>query len=137
LASYLRFDGNSLPCGVGTDGPNGTRISDGRSGHICYGPYISLDPGHYIAGLYIRLLPGSAAGSIDIDVVIGGGDGLNHKALSTKTLFDDTPSFITVDFKLDREAQGIEVRAYVHAGILIEITELVVFSTRERNWGGS
>lgn len=137
LVSYLRYDGASLPCGVGKDGPNGSRMSDGRAGHLSYGPYFSLPPGKYVAGFYARLLPGSREGTVDLDVAIAGGTNLVHRTIPTRQLFEDTPSFVTVKFALDAPANGVEVRLFVHDGVLVELDELVVFSTRPRNWSGA
>ena len=136
MSSYLRFDGATLPGAVGRDEPNGSRISDGQAGHLCFGPYFSLDPGNYVAGFYLRALPGSAVNAIDFDVYIGGDHGIARKSISTGTLFEDTPTFVAMEFEVGTHVEGAEVRAYVHNGVLVEITELVIFSTRARNWSG-
>lgn len=136
LTFYASFDGSTLPGAVGDDLQNGSRISNGRAGHLCFGPYVTLDPGTYVAGYYVRKLPGSDLGQIDFDVFVSGRQVLAHRTVSTETLFEDTPSFLTVHFQLEERAERTEVRLYVHHGVLVEISELVVFSTRARNWGG-
>lgn len=132
----MRFDGATLPGAVGKDGPHGSRIADGHSGHLCFGPYFSLEPGAYVAGFYMRTLPGSVSNMINCDVFASGKDVIAFKSFSSGTLFDDTLTFVSMDFDLDTRLDSVEARVYVHQGVLIEITELVVFSKRPRNWSG-
>jgi hypothetical protein len=136
VTSYARFDGATLPRAVGSDLDTGSRVSDGRAGHLCFGPYATLDPGTYVAGYYVQKLPGSARGQIDFDVFVSGREVLAHRTVSTDTLFEDTQAFLTVEFTVEERAERTEVRLYVHHGVLIEISELIIFSTRPRNWGG-
>ena len=136
LPAYLRFDGATLPHKVGTNGPGGTRISEGSEGHLCFGPYISLDAGNYVAGLYMRLLPGSLRSRIDLDVLVDGEHRLAQKSILTQSLFEDGPTLVSMSFTVEDRADSTEVRVYVHDGVWIEINELVVFSTRQRNWSG-
>ena len=136
MPSYLRFAGATLPRGVGKDMPGGTRISEGVAGHLCFGPYSTLDSGKYVAGYYMRLLPGSAVSTIDFDVAVAGQDSLVHKTVSTRELFEDTLSLVSLEFELDERAESTEVRLYVQKGVLIEVDELVIFSRRPRNWSG-
>jgi hypothetical protein len=132
----MRFDGATLPCAVGTDGPDGSRMSDGRAGHICFGPYCTLEPGAYVAGFYMRALPGSAVNSVSCDVFAAGREALAFKSISTDALFEDTLTLVSMEFDLDTRVEGIEIRAYVQDGVLVEVAELVVFSKRPRTWSG-
>lgn len=132
----MRFEGATLPGAVGKDGPGGSRIADGQSGHLCFGPYCTLDAGSYIAGFYVRLLPGSARSLIDCDVLVAGKDVLARKSVPADTLFEDMPSFLTLEFTVEDRAERTEIRMHVNQGVLVEVSELVVFSRRSRNWGG-
>jgi hypothetical protein len=132
----MRYDGASLPRAVGRDGPEGSRIADGRAGHLCYGPYFTLGAGRYVAGYYVRRLPGSAPGFVDCDVMAAGDNMLAHKSVPAESLFEDALSFVTLEFTADDRAERTEVRLHVAEGVLVEVSELVVFSRRARNWGG-
>lgn len=132
----MRFDGATLPGAVGKDGPNGSRVSDGPSGHLCFGPYFSLEPGAYVAGFYMRALPGSVSNLINCDVFAAERGVIAFKSVSSGTLFDDTLTLVSMDFHLDDRLDSVEARIYVYPGVLLEVTELVVFSKRPRNWSG-
>jgi hypothetical protein len=132
----MRYDGASLPRAVGRDGPEGSRIADGRAGHLCFGPYFTLDAGSYVAGYYVRRLSGSAGGSIDCDVLAAGENMLAHKSVAAASLFEDALTFVTLEFSVAERAERSEVRLHVGEGVLVEVSELVVFSRRARGWGG-
>ena len=136
MSFYLRFDGAALPGAVGKDGPNGSRVSDGHAGHLCFGPYFSIEPGAYVAGFYMRALPGSVSNLINCDVFAAGKGVIASKSVSSATLFDDTPTLVSMDFDLDIGLDDVEIRTYVYRGVLLEIAELVVFSKRPRDWSG-
>ena len=72
----------------------------------------------------------------DFDVAVAGQDSLVHKTVSTRELFEDTLSLVSLEFELDERAESTEVRLYVQKGVLIEVDELVIFSRRPRNWSG-
>lgn len=136
MSSYMRYDGASLPRAVGNDGPAGSRIADGRAGHLCFGPYFTLDAGSYVAGYFVRRLSGSSSGPIDFDVLAAGEKMLAHKSVSVETLFEDALTFVTLEFTVEYRAERSEVRLHVAENVLVEVSELVVFSRRPRNWGG-
>lgn len=136
MPSYSRHDGATLPGIVGVDRPDGARISDGRGGHLCYGPYVTLDPGRYVAGYYLRLLDHSADGTIDLDVLVPDQGVVAGKSVAARSLFRNVPTFVTMTFEALQRSERVEVRLYVHPGVLVEVSELVMFSCRTRNWGG-
>ena len=68
MVAYARFLASELPKAVGLDGPDGRRKSDGRAGHLCHGPYITLGPGRYTAGFYIQRDPGDEEGEVELEV---------------------------------------------------------------------
>lgn len=132
----MRFDGASLPGQVGHDGQNHTRRSDGNPGHLSFGPYFSSDSGQYIAGFYLRRIGGPTAGFIDLDVLAPGHQPWAQKRVEHADLFEDISSFITLPFKIAERTDQIEVRVFVHPNVLVEIQELVIFSTSQRMWSG-
>ncbi len=136
MPTYIRFAGSTLPSNVGTDSNRGTRLSDGRAGHVSFGPYLSLDIGDYCAGFRVRKLPDSHLGQIDMDVAAVGYPSLAHKSLAVDTLFRDTSSLLPMEFYVPERAEGIEVRLFVHEKVLIEIDELVIFSRHTKGWSG-
>ncbi len=58
-----------------------------------------------------------------------------HKSVPTESLFEDTLSFIAVEFTVADRAERTEVRLHVEQDVLVEASELAVFSRRPRNWG--
>lgn len=134
MVTHWRFDASSLQGNVGTDRPDGSRLSDGRSGHITYGPYFSGEPGRYVAGFYLRRTGGPVDRAFQIDVVAGD-EQLAHRAVLHSDLFDDIPMLVYINFELRHPTQGVEVRLYVDESIMIEVQSLLVFRTHPRSWG--
>ena len=65
MVAYARFLASELPKAVGLDAADGRRKSDGRAGHLCHGPYITLGPGRYTAGFFIQRDPGDDEGEVE------------------------------------------------------------------------
>lgn len=134
--TYLRFDAASLPAQVGTEGPHGSRMSDGRSGYISYGPYFKGDPGTYVAGFYIRRAGHPTGGPLAIDVCGAGGREFARRSIPLSDLLDDTLALVHVNFALHEPSESIEVRLFVESTATIELQSLVIFKTPARYWGG-
>lgn len=134
--TYLRFDASALPNQVGIDGPGGSRLSDGRSGFITYGPYFEAESGTYIAGFYVRRTGKAADQALQIDVLAGGNRTLARIDIPHAELFEDIPRLAYLTFELCEPTSGIEVRMHIEASISIELQSLVIFRTQLRNWGG-
>ncbi len=136
MPTYIRFAGATLPSNIGTNSEHGSRLSDGRAGHISYGPYLSLERGDYCAGFRVRRQPDSKPGHIDMDVFATGYPSLAHKTLSAEVLFEETLSLVPMEFHVPNRAEGLEVRLFVQENVLVEIDELVVFARQTKGWGG-
>jgi len=136
LPTYQKYAAVTLPCHVGRDVEGGVRQSDGRAGHISFGPYLTVEPGTYFAGFYLRALPGSSAGMIDMDVLAGSAGVVAQRTVSSASLFEDTTSLVALEFTIHELAPGTEVRLFVHENVLILVDELVIFSRAVRSWGG-
>lgn len=134
--TYLRFNASSLPGMVGMDGPDGSRLSDNRSGYISFGPYIRGDPGTYIAGFYIRRTGQMIDQSLILDVLVDGTHELAKLHVPCGELFEDIPKLVYLTFELREPAGSIEVRMYIDASVSIEVQSLVLFRTPPRSWGG-
>lgn len=134
MTLYLNFNGASLPGVVGRDNEEQCRISDGKAGHISFGPYFSADPGQYVAGFYIRRIGSPRADTINLDVFANGQKILIEKSIKDSDLFEDFATFVSLPFQLSERVDGIEVRIYVNEGVMIEIQELLVISTKQRMW---
>lgn len=134
--TYLRFDAASLPGQVGKEGPNGTRLSDGRSGHISYGPYFHGDPGIYVAGFYMRRVGAAVDRNFELDVLAGGTQVLGRRSVSHADLFDDLPTLVYMTFEILEPTDRIEIRLYAEADVPVEIQSLVIFTVESRSWSG-
>ena len=134
MLTHWRFDASSLPAQVGADRPNGNRLSDGRSGHISYGPYFSGDAGLYVAGFYLRRTGEPLERTFQLDVVAGDEKFASRSVLHSD-LFDDIPALVYLNFELRQPTDRIEVRLYVDESITIEVQSLLVFKTSPRSWG--
>lgn len=84
----------------------------------------------------MRALPGSVSNLINCDVFAPEKGVIAFRSVSSGTLFDDTLTLVSMDFHLDDRLDSVEARAYVYPGVLLEVTELVVFSKRPRSWSG-
>ena len=136
MPSYLRFAGASLPGSVGSDVPGGARISDGRAGHLSFGPHVSLEPGRYIAGFRLKKLPNCQAGRITVDVYSPATGVLSSNFVYSSELFEATSSLNHLEFSLDQTAHQLEARMYVQEGIMVQLDELVIFAQDSRGWDG-
>jgi hypothetical protein len=137
LVAYARFLASELPKAVGLDGADGRRKSDGRAGHLCHGPYITLGPGRYTAGFYIQRDPGDAEGEVELEVCNEHG----RRVFATRTapmkdLFTTIDGLVHVDFALDAVERGCELRLHVPAHARIEVSHAVVFRRDVGAWGG-
>jgi hypothetical protein len=99
---------------------DGRLHSDGRAGFLMHGPYLPLPPGRYRLELKGRAVPGSAAW---IDVVSEKGR-TSHLRLSAGTGPVDSADVIAVGtFELATSRPDVEVRAFVHGGEELQISE--------------
>jgi hypothetical protein len=128
VAAYTRFAASELRKVVGIDEPGGRRRSDGRPGHLCHGPYITLGPGRYTAGFYIRRHPGEDEGEVEIDVCTErGGRVLARRTAPVKDLFATIAGLLPLDFDLGAVERECEFRLYVPARARVEVSEAVLF----------
>jgi hypothetical protein len=134
LQSFARFDGSALSHVVGIDCEGNARRSDGKAGHLCFGPYISIEPGDYVAGFYIRRLGPPQPHPIDMDVFADGTAKLTEKRILHSELLGTVAGLLPMDFRVAQRISQLEVRLYVPADTLIEVRELVIFRTRFRSW---
>jgi hypothetical protein len=134
--TYLRFDAVSLPSNVGKDGANGARLSDGRGGHISFGPYFEADAGAYVAGFYVRRIGRPAPSKIGLDILANGKHELARRTIRHAELFEDIPTFVFTTFAVTDRIASVEARLHVEADGDVEVQSLVVFSTPVRSWGG-
>jgi hypothetical protein len=129
VVAYVRFQASELPQAVGIDVPGGGRRSDGRAGHLCHGPYLTLTPGRYAAGFYIRREP-SDEGEIEIEVTSEHGRRrLCRRGLPVRDLFTSVPGLQRVDFRVEAVERGCELRLWASAGSAIELSEVVLMRT--------
>lgn len=133
--TYLRFDASSLPGQVGMDRPNGSRVSDNRSGFISFGPYFSGDPGIYVAGFSVRRTGEPTSEPLMMDVCVASGPELARRSISHGDLFDDVATLVYVDFEVREPSDRIEVRLLVDASAAVEVLSLVIFKRPSRSWG--
>lgn len=132
MVAYCRFQASDLPRVVGVDAPGGRRRSDGRAGHLCHGPYLTLTPGRYVAGFYVRREPqdGEVEDEVEIEASAGNGDrSLGRRRLPVSALFTSTPGLQHVEFVVETVERGCELRFWTPANAIIEITEVVLFRT--------
>jgi hypothetical protein len=133
--TYLRYDASSLLSNVGIDGPNGSRLSDGRSGHISYGPFFDAQAGKYTAGFYIRRIGPPVEQTFQFDIFAGSEHMLAERSVRHSELFEDIPALIYLDFELAEPTARLEARLYIAENLNIEIQSLVIFSSPARSWG--
>ena len=128
MACYSRFAACDLPKSVGLDGDGGRRKSDGRSGHICHGPYITLGPGRYTAGFYIQRDPGEDEGELELDICAERGRRIfASRTAPVRDLFASIAGLVPLDFTLDAIERDCEFRLHVPARARLEVSEAVLF----------
>ena len=130
MVAYVRFQASELPRMVGVDAPGGRRRSDGRAGHICHGPYLTLPPGRYAAGFYLRREAGESEGAVEIEATAERGRRmLGKRTVAVRDLFSTTPGLTHLDFAVDAVEHGCEMRLFVPARCALEVSEVVLFRT--------
>lgn len=128
MHSYASFKADNLPQSVGVNLKQGSRRSEGVAGYLSYGPYIDISAGTYCAGFYIRCLDESSDGTITVDVCSNAGQSeVARKDIPVRELADDVVQFVKVDFHLHMDATRLEARLHVSEGVMIELSELVIF----------
>jgi uncharacterized protein Veg len=128
VAAFARFLASELPKAVGLNSANGRRKSDGRAGHLCHGPYITLGPGRYTAGFYIRRDPGDQEGEVEIEVCAEHGRRLfANRTTPVRDLFASVDGLVHLDFTIDAVERGCELRLHVSARTQIEVSQAVLF----------
>jgi hypothetical protein len=136
VATYARFLARDLPKAVGVDGAEGRRKSDGRAGHLCHGPYITLGPGRYTAGFYIQRGPGDDEGEVEIEVCAEHGRRVfARRTTAVKDLFASIDGLVPLDFAIDAVERNCEFRLHVSARAMVEVTQAVVFRRDLPAWG--
>lgn len=136
MPAYARFAACDLPKAVGVDTANGRRRSDGRAGHICHGPYITLGPGRYTAGFYLHRRPGGNDGEVTIDVSVDHGARiLAGRTAPVRELFSSVDGLLSVDFAVDAVERSCELRLHVSPRAEVELAEVVLFRTDLASWG--
>jgi hypothetical protein len=134
VVAYARYPATELPKAVGSD-VDGRRKSDGRAGHLCHGPYITLGPGRYTAGFYVKRDPGDDEGDVEIDVCVEHGRRTLANRLSpVKDLFASVTGLLHVDFAIDAVERGCEMRLLVPSHAHIEVSEAVLFRRDVSTW---
>lgn len=135
MLAYARYRAHELPKSVGLDVADGRRRSDGRSGHICHGPYITLGPGRYTAGFYVKRGPVPSDGEISIEVCAEHGRRM-FASLSTpvRDLFASIAGLVHVDFTIEAVERGCELRLHVPSLTQIEVSEAVLFRRDNALW---
>lgn len=135
MVAYARYRANELSKSVGFDGADGRRRSDGRSGHLCHGPYITLGPGQYTAGFYVRRSPVASEGVIAIEVCAEHGRRMFASlATPVRDLFVSIAGLVHVDFSIDAVERGCELRLHVPSLTQIEVSEAVLFRRDNPEW---
>ncbi len=136
MTAYARYRASELPKAVGLDGADGTRRSDGRPGHLCHGPYITLGPGRYTAGFYLRRDPADEEGEVELEVCAEHGKRVfAGKTAPVKDLFSSVAGLVWLDFSLHAVERGCEMRLAVPAHARIEVSEAVLFRRDISAWG--
>lgn len=130
MVAYIRFQASELPRAVGIDVPGGRRRSDGRAGHLCHGPYLTLTPGRYAAGFYVRREPNQDEGEIEIEATSEHGRRrLGRRSVPVRDLFSSVAGLQHIDFVVEAVERGCELRLWAPARSVIELSEVVLFRT--------
>ncbi len=137
MVAYARFLASELPKAVGLDSASdGRRRSDGRAGHLCHGPYITLGPGRYTAGFYMQRDPGEDEGAIEIEFCAENGRRVfARRSVPVQEIFSAGVGLVPLDFALDAVERGCELRLHVPPRARIEVSEAVLFRRDLSGWG--
>lgn len=136
MPAYARFAATELPKAVGVDGAGGRRRSDGRGGHLCHGPYITLGPGRYTAGFFLRRRPTDEEGEVGVDVSCDHGARiLGRRTAPLRELFCTVDGLLALDFTVDAIERSCELRLHVSPRAQVEVAEAVLFRTDLAGWG--
>jgi hypothetical protein len=136
VPAYARYLASELLKAVGEDVGDGRRKSDGRPGHLCYGPYINIGPGRYAAGFYVQRGPGEPEGEVRIDVCAEHGKRvLARRSAPVKELFSSVDGLLSLDFSVNAVERGCELRLHVSRNARVEVAEAVLFRVDLASWG--
>ncbi|MBW1690544.1 MAG: glycosyltransferase family 39 protein [Deltaproteobacteria bacterium] len=106
----------------------GTIISNGRSGFLQFGPYISLDPGYYMVEWFgaAEYADGKEQGFVDV-AFNKGATLIKCKPIKPKAKIDAKKDIIAqIDFVLEKSVNDLEYRFFVNDGILIRLESILL-----------
>jgi len=136
MVAYARFRASDLPKAVGLDWADGRRRSDGRAGHLCHGPYITLGPGRYTGGFYLQRNAADVEGEVELEACADHGRRVfASRSAPVRDLFSSVAGLLWLDFSVDAVERSCEIRLLVPALARIEVAEAVVFRRDVSDWG--
>lgn len=115
---------------VGTEGWAHSHV--GEAGHVVYGPYFTLPPGHYIVSFQLwadlAVSPRGQSGSAPVTMDVAGNIGTLQLARNDCRLLPRGHSTHTLEFTIDTagEAQHIEFRVHSDGTIPFSVQAVVV-----------
>jgi hypothetical protein len=136
MVAYARFRASDLPKAVGLDSADGRRRSDGRAGHLCHGPYITLGPGRYTGGFYLKRAADDVDGEVQLEACAEHGRRVfASRSAPVKDLFSSLAGLVWLDFSVGAVERSCEIRLHVPPLVRIEVTEAVLFRRDVSDWG--
>jgi hypothetical protein len=121
---HLKLPGSSRMLRSEVGRPSLTQLrTQGKAGHLLFGPYLGLPPGHYLATLQWRAhVPDSAKASLRIAVAGGTLELAQYVLADTHGRVIQT----TFAFELDQPCSDLELQVQVDAQVNAEITSIAV-----------
>lgn len=129
MTVYYRKNMVDLPHNVGSDQADGSRSSDGNSGYLSFGPYLSLDAGTYFGGFHVQKVgPCSQSEAFNVDASCRNGSlVVGNRSVSGEEILTDIAGLIGFSFDIKEPEDRFELRLHVNQGAHVNVRDVVVF----------
>lgn len=101
-------------------------VSNGQSGFLMYGPYMTLEKGEYRLSIDAQLIKSTQDELGFVDVVSNGGESLHKKVLVNKQLLDRKN--INIDFSLKDDVKDLEIRVYTNEKVILKVNSIKILN---------
>lgn len=102
----------------------GKIVSQGRRGHVMYGPYISLEAGCYQLDIHGHVSRGEFNDDSVFDIACDAGTKVLYVQKNLSQFVSDGEFVISISLELEESVDNIEFRLFINEGIYMEIDDL-------------
>ena len=101
-------------------------ISNGQSGFLMYGPYMTLEKGKYRLSIDAQLIKSTQSELGFVDVVSNGGKTIHKKVFLDKQMLDKNNIYL--EFYLNDDIRDLEIRVYTNFDVILDVNSVKILN---------